>query len=437
MTCLVDEETDRIITEELKDITYEQIVAYNEAYRPSIIPKFEDMRPSTMTMVIFFEQEVEKMVVWHLLPIDYNPNFELKKKSIVWPGIAGLILNCRHKERQRGPGFKGAFRNSVTTDVTTPDKIVSAKISDFSIQMCGANSNQDGQNAANIIIDKIHWIFDNQIYFKEHPYETEKVIQYFFYYCKGEQAIKTCKELSTVVIQKPEGTSKKRKLSIYIIKNYLVHMFNMPPNETPEGLDPRIYQFFMNYARDIDFNNDSYEEFMRKITLVIQLPYVYPKYQGTYLTNRIKSVNEIMVNYNFILPTCIKREMLNYVMRKLSHLLIFSRYHQHYVNNVTIDYIYEDSNLDPRIKRNKQKPPHQTTIAYKTGAITQSSGGDGKGKRPYEILTFVYSRYQMLIEDRQLTEELERKKARNRPEIYKELEDILLSKLPDVVGVEF
>lgn len=399
----ISAEDDVIISEELDGITYDDIEYYNQTIVDPDYIKFEDMKPSTMTIVVFFTQKVDMAVSWHLLPIDYNPNFKRHGKKLLWPGKEGLILNCRYKLLQRGPCWKSSFKNSVNLDVTTK-KIISLKISEYAFQMCGASSLDDASEASLIVINKINYVYEHQVYIRMYFDRYIEVYNYMLENSKGKPIIKYYHErFCTIVFQNTK--QKKRKCSFKILKEEYGNMLVPLPEICPSHLDPVIYNFLYNYHRDLLYSEGIYQNFMEKLSIIHKIPYIYSEAtdDNPIFDNQITTVNQIMVNYNYSFPKCIDRSIYNYIASKLDCMNVFSRYLRDFTNNVSVEYVYDESSIDDRIKRNKNKPIHQTSIIYKSGSITASCRSIEVAIYMYNIIKFVYCRYRDLVVDEDLT----------------------------------
>lgn len=398
---------DLAISQELESIEYEDIERYNMTMndKPEGLKEFHELKPSTMTIVIFFKVPVVMNVVWHLLDIDYDPTFKRNGKKLAWPGRGGLVLNCRYKLRQRGPCWKSSFKNSVNIDVTTSMKNISLKISELSFQMCGASSEDDAREASLTVLDKIHKVYNHQVYSRMNFGNYCDVYNYFLVNARGEKVIKHF-DRRHFQYSFCNDRKKKRKCSFIVNEKTAGHLLVHIPNVCPKELDPYIWEFLYSYYQDVLYNEGLYEEFMEKLELIHKLPYIYrDAVDGSYIEgNELCTFNQIMVNYNYSFPKCVDREVFNHIAGKLEPMNVFSRFYKDFNNNVSIEYVSNNSNIDPRIKKNKNKPYHQTLIIYKTSSITMSCRSEAEAVKMYNICRFIYCRYQDLVVDRDLTE---------------------------------
>lgn len=406
--------------EELRHITLDNINAYIDENRPSGFLPFETRTPSTMTLVITFNEQINKDTLFHLLPITYNPNFPIKRRAILYTNIPGIILNCRYMNMQRGPCFKGSFKNSVICDVSTTVKNISVKISNNSFQMCGVSSVEDGCDAANIIIKYINEIIRMQVKLIKHQEEVNKILKWLERECKGDiQYVTGDKHIET--IRNRIKSKKVRIFESYVISGHYVKY----PDHIPEEFNQEIVSFFLQYIEDIKFNGLLYEHYILKLRQIIDLEmaidskicYFFKSDFGLSLNTTINicSVNVIMANYNYNVGYKINREKLAEIANYLTLLGIHARFDIEFVNHASIDILYKDTeNLN--IKRNPRKPTHHSLICYRTGSVTQSSGGIRIARDAYNILKYICDNFRDEIEDK--TGEFSTEDTLNSDEIY-------------------
>src|SRR5690606_31793839 len=100
---------------------------------------------------------------------------------------------------------------------------------------------------------------------------------------------------------------KKRKCSFKVLREEYGNLLIKLPEECPPYLDSVIYNFLYNYHRDILYSEGTYQDFMEKLSIIHQIPYIYSEARDDchVMNNEITTVNQIMVNYNYSLPKCI------------------------------------------------------------------------------------------------------------------------------------
>ncbi len=391
----------------LETVDYNTIKEFVDNCGETCFKPFETQKPSTMTLVITFDKQINKDALFHTLPITYNPNFRLKRKALLYPETAGLILNCRYMNMQRGPCYKGSFKNSVICDVSTSFKNISVKISNNSFQMCGASSSKDAEEAANIVVDHIHDIIRMQIRMIKKQEETLQILEWLKKVCKGNEKIITGKNLVKVI----RNRIKNRKIKV--LERYAIIGYEcVYPEYIPEEFDREIVNFFLRYIADIHFNGLLYEYYIKKIEIIIGLEIaidVKPEYffRSDYSINpntlvNICDVNVIMVNYNYNIGFKINRRKLAEIALKLKALKVHAKFDLEFVNHTAIDILYEDTE-NVNIKRNPRKPTHHSLICYRTGSITQSSGSIPGAEMAYNILKYLCILFQDQIEDKSMS----------------------------------
>ena len=121
-----------------------------------IVP-YENLRTTTITMIMALTNGVNTEAAFHLLPITriaIQQTRESSKCKLPHCEIPGSILSMRYRGNVRGVirSKSAPFKNAVTIDISTIRKNISLKLSSFSIQMCGASSRADGVEAATHIL---------------------------------------------------------------------------------------------------------------------------------------------------------------------------------------------------------------------------------------------------------------------------------------------
>ena len=379
----------------------------DENHKSDFLP-FNSRHPSTITLVISFNKQINKKAIFHMLPITYNPEFGVKRRALLYSGVPGAILNSRYMNMQRGPCFKGSFKNSVICDVSTNVKNINVKISNNSFQMCGASSIEDGKEAAKIIINNIQKLLWYQIRMIKNQSHVFEILDWLKLACKGNEKYIMFSKITQIIRNKIKGRKTK------IMETYAVYGHELlKPLTIPENFDMVLVNFFLKFIEDIHFNNLLYEHYIAKITEIIYMDLAIETklehfFKSDYLIGlnfntmiNICDVNVIMVNYNYNIGHRLNRFKLVEIASKLELLGVFAEFNSEYVNHASIDILYQD-NDDMNIKRNPKKPTHHSLICYKTGSITQSSGSIEMAEEAYNILKYICDNFRNEIEDKTL-----------------------------------
>lgn len=398
------ETLDAQLDAELSEITHQDILDFNQSQDHQTYTPYQELVPSTATLMFFFSVKLNMLPIWRLIRLDYDSNIHRLEGQIIWPGKdkEGMIFNCIYRDRHRGPCWKRSFKNSVTVEVSTSIKNISVKLSKKSSQMCGAKSVKDGKSATVTILKRVQEIYDVQCRIHNHPEEWEKVMSWFIEKSRRPPV----RKYRRVVVKDVVGNKRqiKKQTILYELVCYESDDLDFPDCRYPDELDPVLAEFAWNYLKDFVYLDKFHGDFVAGIQSIKDLPSVYKNYEigDDVPENTIVTENEIMKNYTYFFPTCVRRDVLYAIFDKFKKFKCQPKYHKDIHNAVTVTLPYEDSDIDPRIRRNKQKKTSQTAIIYKTGTITQSST-QNKGKIFYEIIKYIYLKYRNLIEDEELT----------------------------------
>lgn len=350
--------------------------------------EFEELKISTMTLVIGVNERINKLSVFHTMPVDYHDDMEFKKKSIVYKKhYARSILNSRFKMHKRGPCLKGSFMNAVTEDVCTETKIVSAKISNESLQMCGAASRDDGIQAANIIIERLNHVREVQLYIRDNRDRYNEVVEFIRSHCIGEDCW-----LEQPVIT---GYNKAKKL-LYIKHVYSpVHRFQRI--EFPSHLNNVITSFLSHFIEDAEMMGICYEDMMDKFIAIPSYDIVHAQ------PLEVTMVREIMVNYNYSAGFSIDgKSLVKVIQDNFDNNKVYAFFDIEFVNYVTINIFYEceDEELSERRRLKSMRTCHTLLIYCRWGSVTQSSGSTASSREPYEFAVDIFTRFRHLIENK-------------------------------------
>src|SRR5437016_9378280 len=136
---------------------------------------FEDLKVTTMTLIIPFDGDVDIDTAFWFLPITHFtfnfPRRQTKKFKIPYSGIPGAILSMRYKNFVRGiirSTSTKFFKHSITMDISTHKRNISLKLSRSKIQLCGATSIEDGLEAVNYVMTYLAEVKDTFEYMREH-----------------------------------------------------------------------------------------------------------------------------------------------------------------------------------------------------------------------------------------------------------------------------
>lgn len=160
------------------------------------ITDFDYLKVTTMTVIVELEGTV---FIENAFPLLEITRLELpkrlrqtKKFKIPYCGIPGAILAVTFENTTRGivKNKSGKFfRNSITIDICTSKKNISAKLSRGKIHLCGPNSEALSRETAEHIIDHLIKIQSDLDYMKDKPEEKENSIKWLKEASKGDHYI--------------------------------------------------------------------------------------------------------------------------------------------------------------------------------------------------------------------------------------------------------
>lgn len=321
-----------------------------------IIP-FEDLNVTTMTLVIKLEGSVNTDSAFLLLPIHRIEIFhtrESTKCKLPHCKKPGSILSMRYRGNIRGiiRNKSDAFKNAVTIDISTTKKNISLKLSQFSIQMCGASSREDGLEAATHIINhltNIQKILDKM---NENSNLTNETIDWIKINTKGTE------------LEKPIWKTKQYiRVNMNIYSPQKEHTIISPNLPIPSEFDPNIVSFLLSMAEDFIYHGD----FCAKLDFISTMKKIIDE------PLKICQMNEAMVNYNFSLGFEVNRSKLNRFIDGQEGFV--SRYDNALSSSVTVElpYVPQEGTF---IKKRKNKIPHTTFLIYRSGSCTLSSANN-------------------------------------------------------------
>lgn len=319
------------------------------------ISKYEDLKVTTMTLVASLNGTINKDLAYLLLPvtrIELNNKKEANKIKLPHIKIPGSILSIQYKGEVRGIiKNKGSpFKNNVTIDMSIEHKNINLKLSENSIQMCGARSINDGYEACGFILKHlkhIQYLLDK---INNEPKIAHTTTEWVKSISKGHKV-----EIENYnIIQ-----TTKCNLKIYApIIEYTI----IKPQSIPDYIDKELATFYLSMANDFIYYGAYCRclEFINTMTKVIDDDIA------------IQSMEQAMVNYNYSLKYKIDRYKLNKLINHKNGFI--SRYDNATYTSVTIElpYIPPQGNV---MKRKKNKIPHHTWLVYRSGSVTQSGPG--------------------------------------------------------------
>ncbi len=159
------------------------------------IVNFNNLKVTTMTIVVILKGETNIQNVFPLLPItklEISQKLKKKKKiKIPWPGkeYAGNIFSSKHKLFTRGiikSDSKKSFRNAVGIEICTSKKHISAKLVKDKIHMCGVTSEELAIETAKRIINHLKDIQKELDYIQKNKDELRKTIKWIKTECVGD-----------------------------------------------------------------------------------------------------------------------------------------------------------------------------------------------------------------------------------------------------------
>jgi len=333
------------------------------------VTPFEQMRITTMTLVISLNAPVDIITAFHLLPItrvDITQNREASKCYLPHCSTPGAILSVRFRESIRGVirNDSKPFKNAVTIDISSTRKNISIKLSSSTIQMCGASSRNDGEEAAKFLVEHLLRMQGMLDRMQADPEKMQEMIEWVKNNTRGDTIEKPmvyqiCAPNLTLNV-----TGKTQDHEIKAMTNV--------EHEVDSTFDKEILDFLLSLTPDFLYHSD----FCHKLDYVQRVKIIDTD------SLALKHVNEAMVNYNYSLGFQVDRQALNLHMDGVNGFI--SRYNNALRDSVTIDLIYEPL-ADSTIKRRKNKIPHHTFLIYRSGSVTQSGPGGQLMKDAYYL----------------------------------------------------
>lgn len=356
------------------------------------IRSFSDYKITTVTMVITLTHPVDIQKAFHLLPIYPVQIDNPKEVYSKFPNIQvpGAIFSIRH-EKWGTRGLiknKKPFRNVVTVDISTEVKNISAKLTKDSIQMCGASSKEDGESAAQHIINHL---LEIQKYLDELSENQERAAEIFNWLKNVTRGQKITREIT-------DGNTFEDLDIVSEVEDYTI-------NSNISGNTPMI-SYLLSLKEDFAYHSD----------YVNKLDFIYTLRTLVSRNLSIGSSDISMLNYNYSLGFDVNRSALDKAFKENPEGF-YSNFNNALAPQVSIQLPYEPKiNIDQytiikqikegdqaqfdlinairerKQKRKKKKVPHHTFLVYKSGSVTQSGPGG-------EIMEEAYYKFMNKIAD--------------------------------------
>jgi len=321
------------------------------------VQKFDSLNVTTMTLIFELQGEVNLPLVFSILPITRltfdEPKRQTKNFKLPDVQMPGSIFSVRYGGITRGVTRSvGAsqFKNCITLDIGTSDRIVSIKLSRQKIQMCGPKSVGIGQEAANYIVQHINilqWMLN---YIHNNPAATEKVISWL-----------TAKSVGPLIDREVCNYIDTKCMRLKVI-DIAQEASVVRPTEIPPELDQLLVNFFILQC----------DEFMYHSDLVATLKGIAESYYAVSYgsTLLLGQPQKAMVNYNYNLGFCVNRASLASMVGEVGDFIAdYDNLLQHSVR------IYLPYTSDQQTKR-RNKVKRHTFMVSRSGSVTQSGPND-------------------------------------------------------------
>lgn len=343
-----------------------------------IVP-FEELKCTTMTLIMTLTNSVDKWLAFQLLPITRIVITQTKitsKCKLPHHEVPGSILSMSHQGDIRGiiRNHSNSFKNAVTIDIATRKKNINVKLAPASLQMCGASSMEDGIEAATHILNHLKYIQEILIEIQADLNAATKCIEWVSDNTKGESIKKPFLEIREC----PNLT-----LNIYSEKDEFTIV--KPSIPVPDNLNVKICNFLLGLCDDYMYHGDMCKKlhFITKVTNIIED------------SLEIEDIAQAMVNYNFKLGIEIDRDALSRNIDGRNGFV--SHFNIAFSTSVRVELPYQPA-PSQAIKRRKNKVPHITFLVYKSGSVTQSGPGGKIMEDSYNLFTSTITEIYDLIQ---------------------------------------
>lgn len=328
------------------------------------IKPYEELKTTTMTLVIGFDGVINPVLAFHLPPVTrvtLEPSRKTSKCKLPLC-TPGSIISIRYKGNIRGiiRNDSHPFKNAISMDLSTIKKNVGLKLSPSKIHMCGASSKENALEAV------------------EHIFNHLKTVQKHL----DKLANKSVKdEIIKWVTDATKGDCCQKEEIEHIPGNIILIIHHIIPDnliETPESIpenfDVDLVSYLLSLGNDFIYHSD----FIKKLNFVCTATSVFTG------SLKIGPLEIAMENYNYSLGFNINRASLNRLIDGQNGFI--SRYDNALSVNVTVELPYKaDISKTTSIKRRKNKIPHHTFLIYRSGSVTQSGPGGDLMKGAYYL----------------------------------------------------
>lgn len=347
------------------------------------ITRFEDLKVTTMTLIMDISCDIHIGAAFNLLPITRVAPPVQKRKTqkckVPHHDVPGSIISMRFRGCTRGlirSTSKKFFKNCITLDISTKTKNISVKVSPSTMQMCGPTSIDNGREAANYILAHLKEINDTLHYIKADSERTRRTYDWVCDNTKGNPCIRDCNQMI-----------KANNVNLCIVKTQDDYGLDIP-KDIPDHIDEKIAKLFIQQANEFVYHSDyiSKLQWIMRLDDVITYPEEEVKNPQVLSLKIVKLetpmpkiifINDAMVNYNYSLGFPINRSKLASCIRGYNGFM--SRYDNAVEHNVTVELPYKSY-----IPTNKKgKVPRHTFLVYRSGIVTQSGRGGEAMKKAY------------------------------------------------------
>lgn len=340
------------------------------------ITPYEELKTTTMTLVIVFDGVVNPILAFHLPPVtrvvlDTQRKTSKCKLPLCSPGS---IISIRHKGNIRGIIRSDAhpFKNAVSMDISTTEKNIGLKLSPSKIHICGASSEENALEAVEHVFEHLRTV-QSHINKLSDPIVKAQTIEWIKDATKGEEC------------QKEEIEYISGNITL-VVHHFKTDNLISTPEVIPDNLDKELVSYLLTLTNDFLYYSDLVKklDFMCSITV--------PVFSGPL---KVKRLEIAMKNYNYSLGFDINRSSLNKLIDGKNGFI--SRYNNALSVHVTVELPYvADTTMS--IKRRKNKIPHHTFLIYRSGSVTQSGPGGKIMEDTYYLFMKTIAAYKNSVE---------------------------------------
>lgn len=329
----------------------ERQIFYRDEQGEYYLRKFEDCKPSTITMVTYLEGRICNLYyVYHLLPtVEYNPDRRV-------PHPAGTITSVRapplHKDSAPlvagEPG--GVFRNSIFINVAVNDnkgKPISAKLSESKIQLSGPKDENMGRLCSNYIVEHIRSACDFVKRVQAEPKLFLEALEWICSHCTHE--ITTCQP-----VQCHSEFELYEDLPDYLIERELLPV---PPAELDYFVEQILYRTqVLKYVSE----------------LRLRCQYILQIHKVASSKLAVDRITRSLVKFAHQLNVAVDRQFMADQLRQMGFKAEFVNTENSFV---TISVDSEVSVLPGTVTRRKSSGNTQTFALYARGTLNHNGPG--------------------------------------------------------------